>query len=203
MIHPAPDLGPNLGPNPAPPKPRRTSLVARLCARLAGWRDDQSGVASLEFVLVVPIFVLIFAAAFESAMLLTRFVMLEQSVDRVMRELRLGRIPAPTSLLIRQLICEKSVILRDCMSSITLEMMPVDTATWAFPATPAGCYNREEDIMPSLDFNPGASQEVMFMRVCVLQDAMFPYAGIGMRLTEDLNGEYQIIATSAYVNEPS
>jgi hypothetical protein len=195
MTHAVPNLG--------APHPRHPSLAARVRARVSGWWHDQSGVASLEFVLVVPILVIIFASALESAMLMTRFVLLEQSVDRVMRELRLGRIPNPTPLRVKQLICEKSVILRDCMSSITLEMMPVDTATWAFPSNQVSCYNREQNIMPALDYNPGASQQVMFMRVCVLQDAMFPYTGIGARLSEDLNGEYRLIAISAYVNEPS
>ena len=49
----------------------------------------EDGAATLEFALSVPVLITIFMASFESGLLMTRSIMLEQAVDITMRELRL------------------------------------------------------------------------------------------------------------------
>ena len=65
------------------------------------------------------------------------------------------------------------------------------------------CINREnEDWTPSTTFDPGAREQIMLVRACLLVKPVFPGAGIGADLSRELNGEYAIVATSAFQNEP-
>jgi len=182
------------------PRPRAlVRLAASLRRRI--WRD-QKGVASLEFVLMVPLVLTIFMSAFEAGLLMTRYIMLERSLDMTMRSLRLGQYPNPTPALIKQEICNRSVVLGNCDANIRIELQPVSTATWAFPTTQTGCVNRETGIEPATTFNPGAPHQIMLVRVCIAQDTMFPTTGLGLGLPKDSGGAYGLVATSAFVNEP-
>ena len=64
-------------------------LMARAARRIAAFLPDEmrreDGTAAMEFVLVIPVIMMIFMASFESGLLMTRSIMLEQSVDMTMR----------------------------------------------------------------------------------------------------------------------
>ena len=51
---------------------------------------DDRGTATIEFLFVFPVIFLIFTASFESSMYMARSIMLDRSVDLVVRQLRLG-----------------------------------------------------------------------------------------------------------------
>ncbi|MDN5788766.1 MAG: pilus assembly protein [Pseudorhodobacter sp.] len=176
--------------------------MARFWFRLTGFSRAEAGTASVEFVLLVPVLMLLFMASIESGVLMTRTVMLERGVDQVMRQLRLGQIPNPTVDLLETAICSRSVILKDCKANIHIELQPVSMSSWQFPSTATDCIDRDEPMQPATTFNPGASQQVMLVRVCVIQDAFFPGTGVGLRLARDSQGGYGIIAATAFVNEP-
>jgi len=42
----------------------------------------------------------------------------------------------------------------------------------------------------------------MLMRLCAVVDPAFPGIGVGRSMPKDASGGYQIIATTAFVNEP-
>lgn len=163
----------------------------------------ETGTASVEFVLTVPILMVIFMAAFESGLLMTRQILLEQSLDMTMRELRLGRLTDPTPDKIKNEICKRSIIFSRCKASTAIELIPVNAATWQMPATATRCRDRVRNIEPVVTFTPGAENELMMVRVCIVQDAMFPLTGIGFALPKDDEGGYGLVAVSAFVNEPS
>jgi Flp pilus assembly protein TadG len=77
--------------------PRPTHMLPRIKARLARALRNEEGTATMEFVLVIPLIMMIFMASFESGLLMTRSIMLEQSVDMAMRELRLGHVSPLTN----------------------------------------------------------------------------------------------------------
>lgn len=167
------------------------------------WHDE-GGVASLEFVMAVPLLFAIFSASFESGLLMTRSIMLEQSLDIVMRELRLGHYTTPDSDTIKAEICNRTVILADCAASLTIEFQRVSTTTWTLPTTAPDCVDREEDINPNVALQVGQQNDLMLVRVCIVQDAMFPTTGMGLALTRtESGGGYEIFAISAFSNEPS
>ena len=186
-------------PSVAEPALTRSSIATRLKARLMQAVRREDGTAALDFVLVIPILLMIFMASFESGLLMVRHLMLEQAVDVTMRNLRIGLIKSPTAAVIKQEICGRSSILVNCNENIRIELTPV---SWNFPAAKTECVDRSEVIQPSLNFNPGTANEVMLVRVCVVQDAMFPTTGVGLALPKDASGGYGLISVSAFVNEP-
>jgi len=175
----------------------------RFCKRLGrafAGRDD--GVASVEFVIAVPILFTIFMASFESGLLMVRSILLEQSVDRVIREVRLGHLPNATHGSLKTEICELTAILQDCQNSLMLEMVPISQATWAVPTNRAACVDRAQPIDPNDELDTGGANEVMLVRACILQNPIFPTTGIGLNLRYDESGAYGLLASSAFVNEP-
>ena len=164
-------------------------------------RDD--GTAAMEFVLAVPLLITIFMASFEAGLLMIRSIMLEQSVDMTMRELRLGHYTLPDAALLKTEICKRTVIFKDCQANITIEMTRISTTNWALPGTDVACIDRSEDIQPVTALQIGQQNDIMLIRVCVVQDALFPTTGIGLGLPKDGQGGYGVISTSAFVTEPS
>ena len=164
-------------------------------------RED--GTASMEFVIAVPVLITIFMASFESGLLMTRSIMLEQSVDMTMRELRLGHYNLPDSALLKKEICKRTVIFKDCEANIMIEMTRVNTQTWVVPKSDVPCVDRAEDIQPVTALQIGQQNDVMLIRVCVVQDALFPTTGIGLGLPKDGRGGYGVVAVSAFVTEPT
>jgi Flp pilus assembly protein TadG len=175
---------------------RRFTLYLRAALR----RDE--GAATVEFALMVPLLMMVFMASFESGLLMVRSIMLEQSVDMTMRELRLGHYTLPDATLLKRESCKRTVIFRNCNDNIMIEMTRVNTSTWSLPATKVTCVDRSEDIQPVTALQIGQKNDVMLVRVCVTQDAMFPTTGIGLHLPKDAKGGYGLVAVSAFVTEP-
>ena len=164
-------------------------------------RED--GTAAMEFVIAVPILITIFMASFESGLLMTRSIMLEQSVDITMRELRLGHYTLPDAALLKKEICKRTVIFKDCNANIMIEMTRISTSNWSMPAAGVTCVDRGEEIQPVTVLQIGQQNDVMLVRVCVVQDALFPTTGIGLGLPKDGHGGYGVVAISAFVTEPT
>ena len=168
--------------------------------RRFGRRED--GTAAIEFAMTVPLLMMIFMASFESGFLMIRSIMLEQSVDMTMRELRLGHLPLATAATLKDEICSRSVILSNCEDNITIEMRRINTTSWDLPTSNVACVDREDAFEPP-SFELGQQNDVMLVRVCVVQDAMFPTTGVGLGLPKDAQGGYGLITTTAFSIEPN
>lgn len=166
------------------------------------WRSED-GTASIEFVLTIPFLIAIFMASFESGLLMVRSILLEQSVDITMRELRLGHYTLPDAALLKEEICSRTVIFGDCEANIMIEMTRVSTTTWQMPSTGVQCMDRSEDVQPVTALQIGQQNDMMMVRVCVIQNAIFPTTGIGLGLPKDGEGGYGVVAVSAFVTEPT
>ena len=177
--------------------------MMRFMRRLARGFRREDGTASIEFVMVVPVLLTVFMASFESGLLMTRSIMLEQAVDITMRELRLGHYPLPNAALLKTEICNRTIIFNNCEDNIMIEMTRVSTQTWALPLTNVSCVDREEEIQPVTALQIGQQNDVMLIRVCVMQDALFPTSKYGLHLATDAQGGYGLVTVSAFVTEPS
>ena len=175
------------------------SLFNRLRKRL--WRED--GTATMEFVLMVPVFLTIFMASFESGLLMVRQILLDQSVDESMRELRLGHMANVTEDSLRTQICSLTIVFSNCKANLMIQLDRVSTTTWAIPGTPTQCINRNDVIAPVVALHIGQQNDLMLVRVCVIQNAMFPTTGIGLGLSVDSQGGYALISRTAFVVEPT
>jgi hypothetical protein len=178
-------------------------MIRHLFRKFGRFGRDDKGTAAVEFAMTVPLLLTIFMASFESGLLMVRSIMLEQSVDITMRELRLGHYPIPTAALLKSNICERTIILKDCEDNIVIEMTRINTTSWSLPTNRVACVDREEEILPVTQLQFGQQNDVMLVRVCVVQDAIFPTSGIGLGLPKDSQGGYGVIAVSAFVVEPS
>ncbi len=162
----------------------------------------ESGAASVEFVIVFPIFFSIFVSAFEMGMMNIRAVMLERATDMVVRAVRLNQGSDFEYEDVRTAVCELSVMLPDCEEILRIEMTPVDTDTWGTLPRAADCVDRSQTIQPAVNFTNGVENELMLVRVCAVLDPFFPTVGLGRSMPKDSTGGYIITASSAFVNEP-
>lgn len=179
--------------------------MMRYLQRLRHLWQNEGGGASVEFVLAIPVLLAIFMASFEGGMFMTREIMLEQSVDIVMRELRLGHYPAPvTTDKLKTEICSRTIVFNNCAANVMIELQKINTSTFVLPATSAECRDLSQPIKPSTTLQIGAENELMLVRVCFIADALFPTTGLGLNLTQSTSGGgIRIIAVSAFANEPS
>ena len=167
----------------------------------AGWRKE-NGSATIEFVILFPVLMSMFFVVFETGLLMTRGVMLDRAVDISMRELRLGTLTPMTHAGLKTAICSRTLVIPECDTVVLVELRPISTTTWAQLGGPTTCIDRSEDVQPVLDFQPGVQNEMIMVRVCAVLEPFFPGAGLAARMQLDGNGDYALVATSAYVNEP-
>lgn len=166
------------------------------------FRRDEDGTASVEFVIVVPVFLALMMFSIELGFITLRNTMLERGLDIAVREVRLGTGTVPQHDEIKQIVCEKSVIIYDCMNTLQLEMRPTDIRAFSALDTEADCTDAAEPTKPVRAFIPGAQNELMLMRACVKYDPLFPKQFLGRALQTDTNGQATIISTTAFVQEP-
>ncbi|MBY8975852.1 pilus assembly protein [Rhodobacteraceae bacterium NNCM2] len=163
--------------------------------------SNEDGSATIEFAIIFPVIMFLFMTIAEVGFLTARSVLLERGVDLAVRDLRLGIVPNPTHDVMRSRICDYSTILSDCDRDLILEVVEMDVNS-AYPQNQPNCRDRSEEIEPTISFNPGQRNRIMFIRACMIIDPLFPGVGLGLRLPKDATGGYQLASYSAYMNEP-
>lgn len=179
-----------------------SAIVSRMRRFTRRIQKDDDGVVSMEFVLWAPLFFMVFVASVEAGFLLVKKVMIERGVDVAVRDIRLGKVTDRD--IIKQTICDRTLLVSDCMNVLTLEMRAVDTSTWGPLNNIATCVDRGGDLNPPVTYRPGAANELMLVRACAVVDPVFPSSWLALKLPRDQGnkGGYWIIASSAFVNEP-
>jgi len=176
----------------------------RLRACLARFRRHDAGTATVEFVIAVPLVLTFLFSSIDFGAVMLRQVFLDRSVDIAVRQVRLGAIDQSGFEAFRQMICDGTILIPNCTTTIAIEMRPIDTSTFAGLNTPAQCVNREEDIAPVLTFNPGGgNQELMLIRVCISADPFIDLTGMVLGMEADASGAYHIVSHAAFANEPT
>ncbi len=175
------------------------SRLSRLSARFR--RED--GNSSIEFVILFPIFMVLFMSSFEIGLLMVRQVMLDRATDIAVRSLRLGLWEDANHDDLKDYICEVALILPECKANMLIELSPVSKETWSpLPEGPT-CIDKSAEVQPVTTFKAGIQNELMMVRVCALQKPFFPLTGLGLQLPRHDPDHYALISLSAFVNEPS
>ena len=167
--------------------------------KCAAFCADESGVVTVEFVIVFPIFFGFFLMTVESGMFQVRQVVLDRGVDVAIRDIRIGRItnPNPSAAvptafraLVLNRICEVAAILPYCLAQTQLEMIRLDPRDWDDADIPAGveCIDRSVVVQPTITFTNGASNELVFLRACIRIDPFFPTTGLGKAIIRATDG---------------
>lgn len=170
--------------------------------KMRSFIDDQSGNATMEFVIVFPVLMWFVLTIFETGFIATRMVLMERGLDMATRDLRLGLDPTIDHETLKLRVCENSAILLNCERDLILEVVELDINS-AYPQNQANCIDRTEEINPTITFNPGGRNRIMFVRACMIIDPIFPGLGITLGLQKDNSGGFQIVAYTAFMNEPA
>jgi Flp pilus assembly protein TadG len=181
--------------------------IAQLKLYLWHFLARSTGAASVEFVILVPLVMTVFLASFESGITMIRKTLLDYSVESTMRELRLGKITEPTVEILKTKICDRMLMVNDCTGNLTLELNVRSTASnILLPSITNKCINSATRVEPVLLFQAGAANDLVLVRACLVQDIIFPISVAAMRTVNNTgtstNYEYQLISTTAFVNEP-
>jgi hypothetical protein len=175
---------------------------------------DDGGTASIEIVLVFPVFFGFFLMTYESGIYSSRQVMLEHGVDVTVRNVRIGRIDEIDTLELRRElregICESARILPDCMNQLEVELIQRDPrVNWVPLDNNIRCVDRGDLANPNLGtFDGTANNELMFLRACIRIDPFLPSSNLGKAFINANDGDtaagdsYALIATGAFVVEP-
>ncbi|MEM9425573.1 MAG: pilus assembly protein [Pseudomonadota bacterium] len=172
--------------------------------KLRSFGISEKGVASVEFVVVFPFFMGVFLSSYEVAIMNIRAVMMERAVDLAVREIRLAGGAQIEHDDVRAQICRDAILIPECLDVTKIELTRVDRDTWTVNLEDeADCQDRLDEIKPPKNFQNGAQNDFMLIRVCATVDAVFPNFGVGRSIPKDENGGYIIMSSSAFVNEPN
>lgn len=169
------------------------------------WRKTrrEEGNATVEFVLVFPVFILLFVSIFELGLMTIRITVLESGLDKAMRDIRLGTSETYSRQDIRDRVCSYAGLLRECDKNLLMEMLVINRGNFVLPPGRAKCINRNENADPVTQFENGAPSDLMFIRACYVIEPLFPTFGMGASISKDPSGRVQLVASSIFAQEPN
>lgn len=178
---------------------RLRPLLRRFLRRFA---RSERGSSTIEFAITVPAMLFMLVSAVDMGFVSLRYGMLESAVDQVVREIRLGTGSAPQHDEIKAKICARAGFIEDCDTSLRLEMIQVDPRAWVEPTAEADCTDKSEEVSPVRNFVNGLDNQLMIMRVCAKVNPVFANWGLGANMVKDAAGQFALVSSTAFVQEP-
>ncbi len=181
-------------------------MILSVRHRLKQLKSSEEGNATVEFVILFPLMLIILAFGVDLAFVNMRHSSLERAVDLTVRDIRLGTGAAPQHDEIKDMICMRAGFIENCQDNLRLEMIQVDPRNWTAIPADADCTDKKEEVSPVRDFVNGQDNELMVLRACARNDPIFPDValGLGKELASDPDGEkqYSLVSITAFVQEP-
>lgn len=165
------------------------------------WRDED-GNSSVEFIIAFPLYFALLVMSLELSMITLRHTMLERGLDIAVRELRLGTGSAPQHDDIKQIICDNTLVISKCETSLRLEMVPTNIRAFGALDDSVDCTDKSAESNPVKAFVPGQQNELMLLRACLKYDPIFPKWDLARALSTDAAGQISIVSKTAFVQEP-
>lgn len=164
---------------------------------------NERGTATIEFVIAFPFMMSLIFATFDSGLMMSKYVVLENALDRVVRDVRLNGIANGESghTYFKNSVCAIATLIKDCESSLFIEMSPINTSGSFAPVPDATCIDRSSEATPAISFAAGVQNDIVYIRACLVVDRYFPSALSGI-FSVDESGGIRLIADAAYVVEP-
>ena len=103
---------------------------------------------------------------------------------------------------IKTKICEGAAFLPDCEQNLRLEMIPQDMRNWTHIPLEAECVDWASVVNPARTFTPGQQNQMMVLRACAIVPVMFEPTTFIRALKRDQQGNFSVVATNAFVQEP-
>lgn len=179
-------------------------MIRNLKRALTRFRRDEDGAAVVEFAITFPSMLFLFLSGVELGMMSLQHQALERALDLTVRDIRLGTGSAPQHDEIKDLICERAGYFEQCGEHLRLEMVLLDPREWSGVPPGPDCIDKSEDVAPYRSFvNDAGENELMILRACVKIDPVFPTTGLGANMVTDGAGQYSLVSTTVFVQEPS
>ncbi len=176
----------------------------RPLARPLRFLRSEAGAATIPAIFWLPIFLGIMFSSVELGVMILRNTLFERGVDMSVRILRLGIQPMPSHEVLKKSICSNIAFIPDCMDNLAVDIFEVDKATWT--STGAGksatCTDKTLADPPEVVLQRGQSNQLMLLRACLKVYPMMPGVGFGASLRTDTSGQFAMVTTTAFVNEP-
>lgn len=166
------------------------------------FKRDEGGFVTLEFAIMFPLLIGVFMSSVEMAFVTMQHSMVERSLDLTVREIRLGTGTVPQHNVIKDKICAGAPLVKNCSTSLKLEMVPLNLRAWAAPNSTADCTDVQTPAKPVRAFVAGNKNELMLLRACVKYQPIMPNFGLGLAMRKDGSGYAAIVSMSAFVQEP-
>ena len=177
-------------------------MMHRIKTALGLFRKADSGTASVEFVLVFPVFLTLMLFSIELGFVTLRHTLLERGLDMAAREIRLSTGSVPQHNAIKQSICDNAVFILNCSTNLRLEMDTADLRDFNSLSSDVQCTDKAEEAAPVFKVVPGQQNQLMLLRACLKYDPLFPGATLGNALSKDTSGQVRIVSMTAFVQEP-
>lgn len=171
--------------------------------RLKSFTRDDRGTSTVEFVIAFPFIFSMIAVTFDSGLLMAKYVVLENALDRTVRDVRLTGSAggAAGAQFFKQEVCTLATLVADCEASLHVEMIPIGASS-TFSPPPVTCIDRTVATAPATMYTLGTPDDIVYLRACLVVDRYFPSL-LSAVFTVDASGGILLIADSAYVVEPS
>ncbi len=168
-------------------------------------KGEQSGSATVEFVLVIPLYIALLLMSVELGFITLRHALLERGLDIAVRTVRLSTGNVPQYAQIKALVCANAQFISNCNTTLRLEMRRTDIRAYT-PVGPVTCEDAaspttQQQIDATFDTS-GLPNQLMQIRACYRFTPMIPQGILGQALNKDVNGQAAIVSTSAFVQEP-
>lgn len=174
---------------------------------LARWRrfggDEDGSALLMEFLVMVPLLFGLLIMSVEMSFYAMRHMYLDRGLDMTVRHIRLNTNTPMTHGQIKDMICQRAGFLKDCDTSLRLEMIRVSPRNFAAFNQAADCVDTSEEPRPVRGWTLGVEHELMLLRACVGFEPFFPTTGLGYALKKDGAGRVAMISTAAFVQEPN
>ncbi len=189
-------------------------MIRHLKKVLRRFRREEKGMATIEFVMWFPIFMITTYSGIEIGIVAWNHANLERALDATIQDVRMNRIDlyegetAWTHDLLKRIICEEAGAIPDCQDNLAVEMTRVNhfdsSAVLTGNFDRPFCVDTPEEIRGKDDqiFTPGTANELMIIRACVEITPLFFGTTLGRLARQDPDGQYELHATTVFVHEP-
>lgn len=195
-------------------------IFRNITRRIRQFHQNEEGNATVEFVLLFPLYMWVFISSIESGLLMTRNAMLERGVDLVVREMRLNATWQPDEDDLKRSICDVGGMFDNCEQNLRIEITRIDPRNPVYPPAAATCVDRGDPGAPPPNYTSSSQNDLMLMRVCALVDPIIPnyklsrsfssqgedvgvsMMGLGSMLPLKDNGGLALVVSTMYVVEP-
>ena len=167
------------------------------------WKNNE-GATAVEYALIAPVFFALLFSVFELGTLSTKTVLLDLAAAKTSKNIYIGSVSSGslTKEDLEKSICDTiSLIDTNCRGNLTVELTKI-TDFNSVPATDAKCVDADVPIKPTVAFNPGVDDEIIYMRICLTTKVLMPGIGFGLSMLKTDTGKTQLVTSLAFKNEP-